>query len=393
MNFEVPFGGRPLVYTREEIDAVVELLEGQEPLTQGRHLNEFEKKLSQFLGGASVFAVNNATSALELAATLCQLTEGDEVILPSHTFTSSAYPFARTGARLVWVDIDPTTRVVCRKLIEPCLTSRTKVIVVPHLYGYAADMSTIMDLARGENLLVVEDAAQALGAKVNNQHAGTFGDFGVFSFHGQKNITTLGEGGALVVKSSQFSALVPTLRHNGSCSYPDTRSEYWKPAMGNVDLPSLRGESVWPINACIGEVECAIGSKLVERVDEINKKRRQRAIEFIDALDDCPELSFHREASERHVYHLLVAKIVEGMRDVFIDRMARFHKIQCVVQYYPLNRYPFYQKLGFGDANCPNADNFFDNMVSFPFHLSLSDLDLKRIEEASRETICFLRSQ
>lgn len=387
MQFNIPFSGRAHAYTAEELETIVEVARNAVPLTQGRYRDEFEAAFKAYAGVEHAFAVCNAASALELSAQLCCFKPGDEVIIPSHTFTASAYPFIKKGARLVWADIDPVQRVVTADTIRACLTERSRAIVVVHLYGYGADMPGIMQLAREHNLIVIEDAAQALGVVIDGEKVGTFGDLGVFSFHSHKNITTLGEGGMLVVKDRKLADIVPMLRHNAHCAFAEPREDYWLPAMGNVDLPILDGNVLMPNNYCLGEVECALGVKLLERIDQINAEKRERALRFIDHLSDYPQIQFHRVNSHRHNYHLLVARMADGLRNEFIRRMAHDHGVQCVVQYYPLNRYPFYQKLGFGRANCPNADEFFDNMVSIPFHHSLSEGELAQIESAIRHVL------
>lgn len=391
MQVKVNFSGRAHQYTQEEIDAVVEAMRQAEPLTQGKYLKEFEKKFSEYANVQNSFAVCNATAALEMAAQLCQFKEGDEVIIPSHTFTSSAYPFIKKGAKIVWADIDLNTRVLTAETIEQRITEHTKAVVVVHLYGYAADMAEIMKVAQKYNLLVIEDAAQSLGSEVDGKKSGTFGDFGVFSFHSHKNITTLGEGGMLTVNNEMIAKIIPLLRHNGHCDFPFKREDYWLPAMGNVDFPTLNGEYLFPNNYCIGEVECALGSKLLDRIDEMNAQKRKRAIIFIDSLKNYPELEFHRVDSTRHNYHLLVARCTNGMRDVFIRKMANETGIKCVVQYYPLNRYDFYKKAGFGEADCPNADLLFDNMVSFPFHHWMSNDEFEYMQSKTKEVLNEMR--
>lgn len=391
MDFRIPFAGRAHRYTEEELAIVCEVARDAVPLTQGRHLKAFEAAFRDYHRVENAFAVCNATAALELAAQLCRFRPGDEVVIPSHTFTSSAYPFLKKGARLVWADIDPVKRVVTAETLASRITERTRALVVVHLYGYGADMPAIMELARRHNLLVIEDAAQALGVEIEGKKIGTFGDFGVFSFHSHKNVTTLGEGGMLSVRDPKLAALVPMLRHNGHAGFPETRADYWIPAMGNVDLPEIDGEPLLPNNYCIGEVECALGVRLLDRLDSINEEKRIAARRFMDALKDYPELSFHRADDRRHNYHLLVARVANGWRDAFIRRMANVHAIQCVVQYCPLDRYPFYRKLGFGHAECPAGDDFFDNMVSFPFQHSLTEAELGAIVRAAQEVISHLR--
>ncbi len=394
MDVRVNFSGRGIRYTEEEIAVAVQAMRDADPLTQGRYRNAFEDKFAAWLGmeQGRCFAVGNCQSALELCAQLCRFRPGDEVAIPSHTFTASAYPFLKKGAVPVWADIDPATRVIDAASLERVLTPRTRAVVVVHLYGYVADMPSITALARRHDLIVIEDAAQSVGADIDGVRCGAFGDMAVFSFHSHKNMSTLGEGGMLAVRDSEAAALVPLLRHNGHCAFADDpRPDYWIPAMGNVDLPYLDGEPLWPNNYCLGEVECALGAKLLDRIDRINAEKRERALRFIDALADFPELEFHRCPTSRHNYHLLAARLNNGCRDAFIRTMFRDKGVRCVVQYLPLNRYDFYRKLGYGRADCPNADAFYDTMVSFPFHHWLSEEDFTYMLEASRDVLGRLR--
>ncbi len=387
MEFRIKFSGKSHDYTQEEIDTVVHAMKTAEPYTQGAYQKAFEDKFSKYIGVPYAFAVNNATSALEMAAQLCQFEPGDEVIIPAHTFTSSAYPFAKKGATIVWADIDLETRVITANTIADRITSRTKAVVVVHLYGYAADMPSIMDLAHKHNLILIEDVAQAMGTEIDGKKSGSFGDIGIFSLHSHKNITTLGEGGIIVLRDPQLAALIPMLRHNGHCPFPFERQHYWIPAMGNVDFPELNGKLLWPNNYCIGEIECALASKLLDRLGQINQEKRNRALLFIDSLADYHMLKFHRVDSTRHNYHLLAAQVINGKRDEIMQFLAYEKGIQCVVQYCPLYRYPFYQKLGFGKADCPNTDIFYDNMISFPFHHWMSDDDFAYMIDATKEAL------
>jgi dTDP-4-amino-4,6-dideoxygalactose transaminase len=387
MDFKIKFSGKGHDYTQEEIDTVIQAMKTAEPYTQGAYQKAFEQKFCDYIGTNHAFAVNNATAALELSAQLCQFQPGDEIIIPAHTFTSSAYPFAKRGAKIVWTDIDLQTRVVTVDTLAKKITPKTRAIVVVHLYGYAADMPAIVNLANQRNILLIEDAAQSMGTSVDGKKSGAFGDIGIFSLHSHKNITTLGEGGVLVVKNPEMAAIIPMLRHNGHCTFPYEREHYWIPAMGNVDFPELNGQILWPNNYCLGEVECALGAKLLDRIDQMNQEKRSRALHFIDTLKQYDALEFHRVDSDRHNYHLLVAHVTNGRRDEIMQLMAYEKKIQCVVQYYPLNRYPLYQKLGFGEADCPNTDLFFDNMISFPFHHWMSDQDFEYMLQSTREVL------
>jgi len=391
MKTRINFSGRAIHYTEDEIATVVDAMRNAEPLTQGAYMAEFERKFAIFQDAApgSCFAVMNGCAALEMSAQLCSFELGDEVVMPSHTFTASAYPYIKHGATLAWADIDPVTRVVTAETIERAITSRTRAVVVVHLYGYVADMPDILALCREKGIICIEDAAQAIGSRLDGRCAGSFGDMAIFSFHSHKNLTTLGEGGMLYVRNPELAALVPMLRHNGHCAYPGERPDYWKPAMGNVDLPMLNGRPLMPSNYSIGEVECALGAKLLDRIDEINAQKRARALKLIDALADIPQLEFHRVETERHNYHLLAARMTDGpeARDRFMRAMFNEKGIKCVVQYIPLNRYDFYKKLGYGEADCPNADAFFDSMVSFPFQHWMSEADMDYMIKSIREVM------
>jgi perosamine synthetase len=391
----VPWSGKGHTYTPEEIELVARVMRDADSLTQNKYQAEFEATFRETFKANHAFAVATGTAALELAALLCDLKAGDEVILPAHTFAATAIPFARTGAKLVWADIDPDTLVATAETIEPLITKQTKVIVVVHLYGLVADLDPIMDLAKKHQLRVVEDAAQVIGARYKDQYAGTIGDFGCYSFHSHKNMTTLGEGGMFVVKDPTLAKLVPGLRHNGVRAFPPGRDRYWVPAMSNVDFDI---EGLWPYNFCIGEVQCALGTALLKRLPQMNSDRKRRAASIVSTLRDVPELQFQsvKENCE-HIYHLLVARYVSPTnrvsRDDLIELLFREFRVQSVVQYYPLYRYPMFMKAGFGKAQCPETDRFFDNMISFPFQHWLTEDQLEYLTSSIRKACEILRTK
>jgi len=388
----INWSGRSFDYTDEELAVLVEAVKTADPMTQGKYLEQFENDFSAYLGVKNSFAVANATNALDIAALLSGLKQGDEVIIPAHTFCASAYPFGRTGAKIVWADIDSDTRLVSVESIEKLITNRTKVIVAVHLYGLMADINSIMEIAKKRDIFVVEDCAQAIGAEFDGKKAGTFGDCGIFSFHGQKSLTTLGEGGVIVVKSDELADKVPGLRHHGARPFPPGREHYWIPAMGNVDMDL---DGIWPINTCLGEPQCALGSAVLRRLDSMNEKRIVRAQRFKEELKDFPELTFQTVKKRfKHVYHLLTAKY-EGKNGKTNHNMIKMlfyeYNIKVIVQYYPLYRYPLFQKMGFGTANCPNTENFYNNMISFPFHLWMSEEEFNYMISCTKKTLEKLR--
>ena len=392
--FKVPFSGKSRNYTPDEIQTVVSVMQNADPHTQGIHQATFQQSFSKMLGIPHAFAVSSATAALELAAILCRLTSEDRVIIPAHTFAATAIPFARTGAKIDWADIDPETWTIDPQSIKKLITPKTKAIVIVHLYGLMADMQPILGLANEHNLYVIEDCAQSLGATYQGQPAGSFGDFACFSFHTHKNITTLGEGGMLTVKDPELASKTAGLRHNGIRPYPP-REFYWKPAMSLVDFDF---DGFWPYNFCLGEAQCALGTQLLTKIDSINSFRGNRFRIFQEAFKNYPELSFQKiPADRKSSHHLMPARFAAPnalvTRDDFIQNMAYQYGIQIVVQYHPLFRYPMFQKAGFGKADCPHTDDFFDHMVSFPFHEWLPEDDFQYMIRCTRETLDKLRKK
>jgi dTDP-4-amino-4,6-dideoxygalactose transaminase len=374
-NNKIDWSGRGHDYTVAEIAKVTHVMQNSNPLTQGVYQDEFEKKFKMYIGAKSAFAVSSCTAALELSAISCELSENDEVIIPSHTYAATAIPFARTGAKIKWADIDKKTLVVTRETIEPLITDKTKVIIVVHLYGLVVDMDPILQLAKSRNILIIEDVAQAIGAKYKDRKAGSMGDFACFSFQGAKNMTTLGEGGVLTVNNENYIKSIIGLRHNGMRPYSNNRDYYWKPAMSDVCADI---DEIWPYNFCIGEVQCALASKLLDRIDTINQEKAERFKHFTKSLANHEELKFQKiPVNQGHTYHLMPAlydsSVTNKHRDDLIKLLFEEYNIKCVVQYHPLNRYSLFKDRGFGNADCPNTDHFFDNMISFPFHHSLSD--------------------
>ena len=386
MNFKIPFKGRGHSYTQDEIDLVSNIMAHSDTLTQGKYLQAFEKKYQSYIGVDYAFAMSSATAALEIAAQLCLFSGKDEVIIPSHTYTATAYPFVKKGAKVVWADIDSQERVATVETIRRCITKNTKAIVIVHLYGFAADMPAIRKLSDENNLILIEDCAQSLGTEVNGRKSGSYGDFAIFSHHSQKNISTLGEGGVLIASHKDQARVIPMLRHNGHSAFENSK-QYWKPAMSNVDFPKYNGIELEPNNFCLGEPQCALGAKIIDRIDDVNDSKRERAIQFIDSLADFNLLNFHRVDNSRHNYQHLVAEVKNNKRDLFIENMAYEMGVQCITQYYPLHRYPYYIKHGYGKADCPNTDQFFDNMVSFPFYETMTDDELNYMTDATRKTL------
>ena len=357
------WSGRSVDYTGEDLLAVVEAMVS-DPQTQGVYQKEFERVFSEYHGRPS-FAVSSGAAALELAS---MVVEKGEVIIPAHTYCATAIPFARRGFDIKWADIDPDYRTVTAKTIEPLITKRTRVIVVVHLYGMSAPMDDIMELAEAHSLTVVEDCAQSLGAEYKGKKSGTHGYISCYSFHGQKNISTLGEGGMI---STDEDYGLRGLRHNGHRGYPNSKE---------VDFDI---EGVYPYNFSIGEAQCAVGISQMKRLDEMNARRRKNARFIIDNLADIEELEFQKiPEGSTHTYHLLCARYPD--RDRLIKRMAE-QGVECQIQYMPLYRQPLFRD--FVEHDCPNSDDFYDHAISFPLYEWYSEEQLNYLLDSIRKGI------
>lgn len=394
-GYRVNFPARMRAYTEAEIEAVVNVMRNAEVQTQGDYMGKFEADFKAYIGANHAFAVDNATNALRLAAMLCRFEKGDEVIVPGYTFSATAIPFGMTGVKLVFADIDPKRWTIDPKDIEKKITPRTKAVIAVHLLGMPADMPTIMEIAAKHNLRVIEDCAQAPGASIDGKKVGSFGDFGCFSFHGAKNITTLGEGGAITVKSDEDAALLPGLRHNGIRPFPAGRERYWVPAMSNVDIDM---ENIWPNNFSIGEAQCALASELIKTLDSSTDTTIAQAAKLRAAIADIPELTVAEvPVGVRHIYHQFVLHFNGSAfgknRNDLLDFLTTEAAVRAIVQYYPLYRYPLFQKLGAGEHNTPVLDDWWDNSFSLPWWIGMPDETLDYLISSLKAGIAALKGK
>ncbi len=378
---------------KEAEDAILRVLRDSASYTMGDEVKGFEEEFAGFLGAGVAVGVTHCTAALELSAVLCRVSPGDEVIIPAHTFVSSAVAFARRGARIVWADIDPDARVMSIDTVAPLLTERTKVIVAVHLMGLTVDMDPILELARERNIRVVEDCAQAPGARYKGRRVGALGDFGCFSFHTQKNMTTLGEGGMLVVRDEETATVVKKLRWMGNWQFEGERERYWEPAMGNL-VCGVEGE--WPYNFCLSEFNAAVGRVELKRLDEVNANRQQQAKVFMEGLADVEELSFQKVGPGcEHVYHMMPVKY-DGSRSGktrsdLVELMYNEFGIKCYVHYMPLYRFDLFRAMGCDGGDCPVTDAYCDSMYGYPWWSDMPDELLDRFIESTREACSRLR--
>ncbi len=367
---KISWSGKSHNYTSKEKKYFLNILNNSDVLTQGPELNKFENSLRNYLGSKNIYCTSSAAASLEIISDLITINKGDEIIIPAHTYCATAIPFAKRGAKIVWADIDFLNRTIDINDVKKKITKKTKAIIIVDLYGYAVDIRPFKKLKK--NIKIIHDCAQSLGAEVLKRKSGMFADFACYSFHSQKNITTLGEGGAVFVKSSKLAKAVKGLRHNGHRPYSKFRKKYWKPAMVNTELDI---KNTWPHKFTLSEIQCAAGYMLMRRLDKLNLIRIKRAKKIIKHLHS-EKLVFNIDnKNNKHVYHLLTAYVNPKYvkRDKLIKDLYEKFKIQSIIQFYPLYKYPLFKKMNLGKANCPTTEKYYNNMISFPFHVWLTE--------------------
>ena len=369
-------------YIDDDLSGLSDLLMSERGLTAGPQAQLFEAEFSEKFKLNAAYTTMSCAHALDIVGKLVIENTDQEVIVPAHTYCASALGFARAGAKLVWADIDPRHLTITLSEIERLTTEKTKVIVVVHLYGLICpEIEQIVEYANERKILVVEDCAQCIGAKLNEKYAGSFGDFATFSFHAQKNLTTLGEGGMLAVRETALDKKVRALRLNGHLPFQD-QEKYWLPAMTDV---TNQTDNSWPMKTTITDAQALVGRNVLKRLDQMTLKRKQIACAISSKLNKYDEIIFQEKISDvSHCNHLLPLKLISKSinRDTFMDRIFKEFGIKCVIQYYPLYRYDLFKSKGYAHTGLPCTDDFYDNMVSLPFSHELSDQEVDYIVNA-----------
>lgn len=300
---------------------------------------EFTRKCKQWIekntGTKEALMTTSCTHALEMASLLCSIQPGDEVIMPSYTFVSTADAFVMRGAKIVFVDIRPDTMNIDETLIEAAITDRTKAIVPVHYAGISCEMDTIMEIARRHNLYVVEDAAQGIMSTYKGKALGTMGDFGCFSFHETKNFS-MGEGGALLIREQQFIEQAEIIREKGT-----DRSRFYR---GEVDKYSWcdLGSSYLP-----SDLNAAYLWAQLEVAEEITSRRMELWNQYDTGLRNFGKFQVPTVPEEckhnAHMYYIKVSDLVE--RTELIQYLSE-RDIKAVFHYVPLHSSPAGRRFG-----------------------------------------------
>ena len=337
----------------------------------------FTKKCSEWLekrfNAKKVLLTTSGTSALEMAALLCDLNSGDEVILPSFTFSSTATAFVLARAKLVFVDIRPDTMNIDENKIEAAITDKTKVICVMHYAGVSCEMDAIMAIAKKHNLKVVEDSAQGVMSTYKGKALGTIGDFGCYSFHETKNYS-MGEGGALVINDERYIEKAEILREKGT-----NRSQFFRGQVAKYNWVDY-GSSYLP-----SDLNAAYLWAQLQAADEINQDRLDVYNRYRQAFADLekrgiielpviPEGCVHNA----HMFYIKCKNL--EIRTAYIDYMKE-NDILCVFHYVPLHSAPAGLKYGrfFGEDVYTTSES--DRLVRLPLYYNMDPADQQKVIE------------
>jgi dTDP-4-amino-4,6-dideoxygalactose transaminase len=369
MKFSIPFN-KPCIVGSELI-YVGQAVAGGHASGDGPFTRRAQKLLEGRFGVPRVLLTTSCTAALEMAALLCGLGPGDEVILPSYTFVSTANAVVLRGATPVFVDIRSDTLNIDERLIEAAITPRTRAIFPVHYAGVACEMDEIMAIARRHNLLVVEDAAQGVFAKYKDQWLGAIGHLGCFSFHETKNFSC-GEGGALVVNDRSLEKRAEILREKGT-----NRSQFLRGQVDKYTWVDVGSSYV------LSDMLAAFLLGQLENMEKITERRRaifERYAALLAPLAERGQIGIpfapQHCATNHHMFYVLAADLDE--RTALIAHL-REAGILAVFHYVPLHSSPFARSLGTQQASLPSTDHVSERLLRLPMYYDLSDREVGEI--------------
>lgn len=357
----IPYGRQYI--DEEDIQAVVDVLKS-DYLTTGPAVQNFEKAVADYVGAKYAVAIANGTAALHAACYAAGIGEGDEVITTPITFAASANCVLYCGGKPVFADIKKDTYNIDPEDIRRKITPRTKAIIAVHYTGQPCEMDEIRTIAKEHNLLVIEDAAHALGADYKGKKIGSISDMTTFSFHPVKHITT-GEGGMITTNDEKLYQKLLLFRSHGI-----TRNE----------ALMTKNEGGWyyqqldlGYNYRITDLQCALGVSQMKKLDMFVARRRQLVERYnteLSAVDGiiCP---MQKEGCNSS-WHLYVIQTPEGRRKEIYDKLQAAG-IHVNVHYIPVYKHPYYQEHGYEGVHCQNAEELYENIISLPLYYSLED--------------------
>jgi dTDP-4-amino-4,6-dideoxygalactose transaminase len=349
---KVPFGDLKVHYQtyKNELDVAVQRVLDSGHFILGPELASFEKSFAEFVGVPFVSGCASGTEAIYLALAALGVGGNDDVLVVSHTAVPTISAISMTGARPVFIDIQPDTCLMDVSVIETKITAKTKAIIPVHLYGQMVDMEPILKTAAKHGIFVVEDVAQATGATYRGAQAGTLGDFAAFSFYPSKNLGAFGDGGAVATSDKGRHERVNMLRNYGQ----STRYQH----------------DIVGINSRLDEMQSAILSAQLPFVRRWNRRRREIAERYTAGLKTLVQTPTERSSGE-HVYHLYVIQVDE--RDALKNYLAE-RDIQCLIHYpIPAHLQKAYECLGNVEGDLPVTERVANRILSLPIFPELTD--------------------
>ncbi|MAH43086.1 UDP-4-amino-4,6-dideoxy-N-acetyl-beta-L-altrosamine transaminase [archaeon] len=357
---------------QEEIDAVVNVMR-KKWLTMGEKTIELENKLKDYTGAKHIIVVNSCTAALHLSLIANDITEG-EVITSPLTFAATANTIIHAGAKPIFVDIDKETLNMDPNKIEEKITDKTKAIIAVHYAGQPCNMDKINEIAKKHNLIVIEDAAHAIGAEYNKEKIGKNGIV-CFSFYATKNMTT-GEGGAIAVEDEKLAKKLRSLRLHG------IDKDAWKRYSTEGSWFYEIKHAGWKYN--LTDLQAVIGIEQLKKLDGFTKRKQEIANEYNTKLNK--EFFILPNSCEGHACHLYPIQLklnkLKINRAEFIEEMLK-HGIQTSVHFIPLHLHPLYKEMGYEKGMFPNAEQVYEAMVSLPIYPTMTDKNIQDVIEAA----------
>ena len=377
----------PMIGPEEKAEVLDTLDSGW--LTTGPKTESFERRVAQYVGARYAVAVNSCTAALHLALAVHGIAEGDEVIMPTFTFASTAHVVMYQHARPVLVDIDLSTFNLDPEQVEKAITPQTRAIIPVHYAGQACDLSTILKIARRHNLVVIEDAAHAIGAEYRGRKLGGHGNIACFSFYATKKMTT-GEGGMAVLDDPDLAEKLRVLSMYG---IGDAR-RIWK-------RYAPRGSWFYDIQFLgykynMMDLQAALGLHQLAKLDDFIARRARFAAQYADAFADLKEIVLPSVTPEVrtawHLYSILVrTNLLTVDRDRFIEELKE-ENIGSSVLFRPLHLHSFYrQALNYENGCFPNSEYAFEHILSLPISPIMTDEDVLDVIAAVRRIVARYR--
>ena len=357
----IPYGRQDI--NEDDINAVVEVLKS-DFLTTGPKVAEFEQKFAEYVGAKYAVAVSNGTAALHIACLSAGIKEGDEVITSPITFAASANCALYCGAKPVFADIDPVTYNIDCKSIEQLITDKTKAIIPVHYTGQPCDMDEIHRIADKYNLLVIEDAAHAVGAEYKGKKIGGLSDMTEFSFHPVKHITC-GEGGIVTTNDEKLYEKLKLYRTHGITRNPDEMSQY--------DGAWYYEQIGLGYNYRITDFQSALGMSQLKRIETFLKRRREIADKYNQAFQNMDGITIPKQLKDTNsAWHLYVIQVDKSIRRQMFD-FLRENNIGVNVHYIPVYTFPYYREHGYRDVKCEHAEALYESIISLPMYYGLKD--------------------